>query len=275
MRRDDPTTLTNRIIRACNVPRGLDLPEITSQVQAAATVVCATARLLVDAGRLHRAGTCKLYRYFAQAHQAAHYAQIFAAEREQILQAKLQRKQDRQNAARRLARRLARGLPPRPPTSPMAQAMRIHGSDIYTARLLELCAQPGGVLCSEIKAAIPAPPGTLSNKLRKLSEAGTLHRRGQPRHYRYFTHQAHADAWQPAKPKRKPAKPKHGPALTIGRSKPKSAGQISIAAATTVTMPPHVQVQRAPTPRDDRFTFTPPPGWKGELTREWEERRAA
>lgn len=272
MPRTDPTTLTNRIIKACNVPRGLDLPEITAQVQAAATVVCSTARLLVAAGRLHRAGTRKLYRYFAQAHQAAHYQQVFAAEREQIEQAKLQRRKDRQNAARRSAR----GLPPLPPESATNLAMGIRVSDRYTVRILELCARPSGVLCSDIKAAIPAPVGTLSNKLRKLSEAGKLHRRGEPRRYRYFTHESHASAWEHGQQTgHTRSKPKHGPALTIGRSKAKAAGQISIAEATTVTIPPHVQVQRAPTPRDDRFTFTPPPGWKGELVQEWEQRRNA
>lgn len=273
MRRDDPTTLTNRIIKACNVPRGLDLPEITAQVQAASTVVCATARLLVAAGRLHRAGSRKLYRYFAQAHQAAQYQQVFAAEREEIQKAKLRRKQDRANAARRNALRRAKGLPPLPPNA----QVRIHGSDRYTARILELCARPGGMGCSEIKAAIQAPLGTISNKLRKLSQAGTLHRRGEPRQYRYFTHQAHAEAWehgQASKPAAAP-KPKHGPPITIGTSKAKAAGQPNIADATRVTWPAHVQVQRAPVCRDNRYTFTPPPGWKGELMQEWQQRRRA
>lgn len=41
----------------------------------------------------------------------------------------------------------------------------------------------------------------------------------------------------------------------------------------TIIWPEHVQVQRAPTPRDDRFSFTPPPGWKGQITQDWMNRR--
>lgn len=80
----------------------------------------------------------------------------------------------------------------------------------------------------------------------------------------------------PAQPKpRKAAKPKHGPTITMRKAKPKAAGEVSIAHATTVTWPEHVQVQRAPVRHDERYTFTPPPGWRGELVRQWEERRAA
>jgi len=89
---------------------------------------------------------------------------------------------------------------------------------------------------------------------------------GLPPSRQYKAKQPKAAA--PAKPRRSA---KAGRASTLG---PKQAGQ-SIAGATTVTWPAHVHVQRAPTPRDDRFAFVPPPGWRGDFIREWQQRRRA
>jgi hypothetical protein len=188
----DPTTLTNRIVKACSGPRGLDLPEIQQQVEANASTVYAIVRILiVKQARLHRAGSRKLFRYFAHEQHARNYSAAFEQERERVKAAKVRRKLDKANAKSAAQRRSA-GIAPRNGTG------------------------------------------------------------AQPR------------------PK---TKTKHGPALTIGKSKAKAEAPLSIAHATTVTWPAHVQVQRAPTPRDDRFAFTPPPGWKGELASEWDQRR--
>jgi hypothetical protein len=43
----------------------------------------------------------------------------------------------------------------------------------------------------------------------------------------------------------------------------------------TITWPDNVKVIKRETPVDYRFHFEPPPGWKGEFTREWEQRTAA
>ena len=40
-----------------------------------------------------------------------------------------------------------------------------------------------------------------------------------------------------------------------------------------VIVPPHVKVTVCPSGRDDRFTFTPPPGWRGAITTDWLDRR--
>lgn len=58
--------------------------------------------------------------------------------------------------------------------------------------------------------------------------------------------------------------------LTIGSDRKEAKREHQKA---TIIWPDHVQVQRAPTPRDDRFTFTPPPGWKGQITQDWLNRR--
>jgi hypothetical protein len=201
MRHDDPSTLTNRIIRACNVTRGLSLPEIYTKVGGDGPTACAIARLLVERGRLFRAGTRKLFRYFAQQAHAEAYEQVFKQERERIEEAKAIRKRQRQKATRKAQRRAA-GLPT-PCTTNRAQT------------------QP-----------------------KKTS---------QPRR------QGHAG---------------HGPALTVSKRKAKAPALESVAHATTVTWPAHVQVQRTPTPTDDRYTFTPPPGWVGEFGREWRKNRS-
>jgi hypothetical protein len=38
-------------------------------------------------------------------------------------------------------------------------------------------------------------------------------------------------------------------------------------------IPPHVKVQRLPSGKDERFSFTPPPGWRGAITQDWLNRR--
>lgn len=44
----------------------------------------------------------------------------------------------------------------------------------------------------------------------------------------------------------------------------------------TIIWPEHVKVQKAPTPRDDRFTFTPPSkDWRGVISQDQQERWAA
>ena len=79
---------------------------------------------------------------------------------------------------------------------------------------------------------------------------------------------------EPKPRKARQVRPCQGPALTVKPRKAKASVLDSIAHATTVTWPDHVQVQRAPVCRDERFTFTPPPGWRGEFGREWERKRS-
>lgn len=38
-------------------------------------------------------------------------------------------------------------------------------------------------------------------------------------------------------------------------------------------VPPGVKVTQCPHGVDSRFTFTPPPGWRGQITKDWRERR--
>lgn len=43
--------------------------------------------------------------------------------------------------------------------------------------------------------------------------------------------------------------------------------------SATVVWPEHIQIQKVPAGRDTRFTFDPPPGWRGQITEDWMNRR--
>lgn len=43
--------------------------------------------------------------------------------------------------------------------------------------------------------------------------------------------------------------------------------------SATVVWPEHIQIQKVPSGRDTRFTFDPPPGWRGQITKDWMNRR--
>lgn len=42
-----------------------------------------------------------------------------------------------------------------------------------------------------------------------------------------------------------------------------------------IVWPDHVKVQVIPTGKDERYSFAPKPGWKGQITRDWYDRRLA
>lgn len=235
--------------KLCSVPQGRAMLELLPLCSAAKATILAKLPEMVGLGQLHRAGTRKRYRYFT------HRAHRDAWEKQQQQQAATE-----------------------------AQAPQLDPRDHYTLPIQQACSKPCGYNLPGITQATGAPAGTLANKLLKLVDAGRLHRRGTIRKYIYFTHLHHAQAWdrgeapapaarqQPQAPRHSARPPKHGPALTIG-SKAKASGQASVAEATTVTWPAHVKVQRAPVCRDTRFTFDPPPGWRGEFGREWQQKR--
>lgn len=237
--------------RLCSVPLGRSLPELLPLCAAAKATLLYKLPAMVSAGELHRGGTRRNYRYFT------HRADLIQWTKAQFDQA----------------------------AAAAAAGPRLDPRDRHTLAIERACSAPTGATLPDIARATGASLGTLGGKLPKLVEAGRLLRRGTPRTYRYFTLLAHAQAWDrgeappPVQPTQSQAKPartrKHGAPITIKGSKARAAGDIRLAEAATVTIPAHVQIQRAPTPRDDRFTFTPPPGWKGELTREWEQRRRA
>lgn len=73
----------------------------------------------------------------------------------------------------------------------------------------------------------------------------------------------------PAKPKRASTAMKSS-GLTLGNSDAKKLHM-----QATITYPDGYKKTVAPTPKDDRFSFTPPPGWKGQITQDWMDRHGA
>lgn len=186
---------------------------------------------------------------------------------------------------------------------------------VLAPKIIDLCADEKGKTQPEIIALTGGKVPTINTMLPAMILKGQIHRAGTRKNYRYFTHQAHADAYtetlpqlladlaairkqrlhkyradryakqraaRPATPKA-PPKPKkqrtqaarprrtrkaHGPALSRGHKLPLDR----LPETATVTCPAHVQVQRIPHGEDQRFRFTPPPGWCGEFMRDWKKR---
>lgn len=68
-----------------------------------------------------------------------------------------------------------------------------------------------------------------------------------------------------------------GPKVQVTSTAPRTRSQpptrVSLPADATVIVPPGLQVTVCPHGVDNRFTFTPPKGWRGQITRDWRERR--
>lgn len=207
-----------------------------------------------------------------------------------------------------------------------------------TDKILQVCAEPKGKRLSELIAVTGSSGNNLTNTALWLIGAKRLYKAGIVRHFRFFTHEADAKAWDleaPAvfaehqrkaaehrrvynkerarkereakaampKPPRKPrpapvpkAKPEPKPRVkpepkVKAEPKPRAApfkkpatdkrSHIHITnrskeqeapKAAKVVWPEHVKVQVHPTP-PSRFDFTPPPGWRGQITHDWMNRR--
>jgi hypothetical protein len=133
-----------------------------------------------------------------------------------------------------------------------------------------------------------------------LVKRGRLHRSGTCRAYRFFTFKLDADAWaliaedvyvaqlrankeatrtarndarrKGTKPTGRPAKPKvfkNPPEVARKPEAPTPAPE-----PVSVIMPESVKVYVAPT-TPSRFHFDPPPGWVGEISKDWMDRRTA
>lgn len=78
---------------------------------------------------------------------------------------------------------------------------------------------------------------------------------------------------KPAKPPKRASTAMRQSGITLGGD-PKEEKRLHKQA--TIIWPEHVQIQRAPTPKDDRFSFTPPDAnWRGVISQDQQERWAA
>lgn len=172
-----------------------------------------------------------------------------------------------------------------------------------TAKILEACKVSGGLSLSEMAGAVDDSADSCNTIAGILTRAGRLHKAGVRRFFRYFTNKAHADAWDlvaedvykahmkesaKLKRQRKAERARTGgavgrPSVTKPPKPPKKAKRLELALQRSdavkapekpakIIWPVHVKVQVKPTP-PSRFAFDPPPGWKGQITKDQMDRR--
>lgn len=57
------------------------------------------------------------------------------------------------------------------------------------------------------------------------------------------------------------------------RTRDQPMSRLTLRADAPAIFPPGLKVTHCPHGVDTRFTFTPPPGWRGQITADWRERR--
>lgn len=80
----------------------------------------------------------------------------------------------------------------------------------------------------------------------------------------YAAEHAPAGAMTEIKPKARKVSPAPGITISHARIKPPT-GEVIVPAGVKVTI--------CPSGQDQRFTFHPPKGWRGQITRDWMERK--
>lgn len=176
-----------------------------------------------------------------------------------------------------------------------------------TDLILKACTTPAGMTRAELMAATGKTGHIVSATVQWLLSKDRLHKAGIYRHYRYFADKGDAAAWdlvaqaeyvairQAARSKTladkaRSEREKRGSTAdyqprTAKRSKQRKTepaqhqrlilSQERIAEPAKpvkVIWPETVKVQVHPTP-PSRFAFEPPPGWRGQITNDWMERR--
>lgn len=167
-------------------------------------------------------------------------------------------------------------------------------------KIINACKVSAGLTRSELAEEVGAQVRNVVATTDWLIKRGRLHRSGTCRAYRFFTFKKDADAWaliaedvyiaqlrankeatrnarnearrKGTKPTGRPSVPKvfkNPPPVARKPEAPKPAAQ-----PVEVIWPENVKFYRAPTP-PGRFDFTPPPGWAGQITHDWMDRRMA
>lgn len=172
-----------------------------------------------------------------------------------------------------------------------------------TARILKACQVAAGLSLSELATATNDSADNCNTIAGILVRSGRLYQSGVVRYFRYFTNKADADAWdlvaeddrkarmkESARLKRQRKAERARTGKPVGRpplpkvEKPPKKKRVELVLqrsesvkpapkAATVTWPENVKVTIAPQHKDSRYSFEPPPGWKGQITRDWMESR--
>ena len=173
------------------------------------------------------------------------------------------------------------------------------------AQIIALCQSPQGMRSREMAHLFDLTVNRVNNVVRILNAQSQLHRAGSPKYPRYFVSAEDAQRYEaafqqeqaerekqrrlhkqalknearklaratkPAKEPKPKKEPKRAKALVeCARSATKTVAAPS-QKPVKVIMPESVKVQVIPTP-PSRFHFEPPPGWRGQITQDWLERR--
>ena len=180
-----------------------------------------------------------------------------------------------------------------------------------TARIIEACKASKGLTVKELAEATGETKPVVNTLAGLLSRNDRLFKAGVSMHYRYFTHEADAKAWeliaedvrkeeakaaaelsaarrrervkkyaeakrQGIKIERAPKKPKEPkPPKKPKRAElvlRRSEKAVAPAKPTKIIWPADLVIYQHPTP-PSRFAFEPPEGWKGQISADWMDRR--
>jgi hypothetical protein len=183
--------------------------------------------------------------------------------------------------------------------------LNIHILKVATTdkRVIETCKVRGGLSVVEIAGKLEKNPSRMIVVVRNLTNEGRLFKAGSRKQPRYFADvedsMAYAERYKKEvaerEQKRRQKKNKAGsatrkakrakkakalgkPAKKLTDKKPvqihitSKAKQPAAPVNAKIVWPEHVKVQAIPTP-PPRFAFTPPPGWRGQITHDWMDRR--
>lgn len=178
-------------------------------------------------------------------------------------------------------------------------------------QVLALCSASPGTTCAEIAHRIQKDYDNVSTAIRRMLKAGEIHRVGKGKNFRYYADKETADIAQEqalqadaqhresmrlkkqearnlarrlqrekeAKalgkevvPEVKPTAKTKPKAMPVEVRKSKTAPAPTDVQPAEVIWPKGVKVTSIPTP-PSRFAFEPPPGWRGQITHDWMDRR--
>lgn len=136
------------------------------------------------------------------------------------------------------------------------------------AEIVRKCGK-GGASIAHLETELDLPRGTLLSRIKTYLEKGNLVRVGQSTVTRYFLDQQTASAYASAVERR--TKPK-GAASPWRQETPTKRNTTHQPRLPVEIINPGVPIQQIPCSNDYRFSVSP--HFKGEFTREWQEKRA-
>jgi len=178
------------------------------------------------------------------------------------------------------------------------------GDDFFMSnQVIALCRSSPGLTCVEIADRLRKDYDNVRTAIRRMLKTGEICRVGKGKNFRYYADKAAADVAQEQaikahaehvermrckkqEARNEARRLQREKAQKKAQSKPKKVTdkkpetiritshkkQPSAPVNAVIVWPEHVAVQVIPTP-PPRFSFTPPPNWRGQITNDWMDRR--